>query len=247
MKKIIAAVFAMALILTACDSDKNEDVTTWDDEYYATMTTGTTQTMGENEAYAIDKLSMPSALPGGYYYYAKEENGITLFNDKARINIKAQNHVEDFTEDLAVYGDRLMASLTFTNLLYQTDTIIDKTFNTKFLGYDAVEYDFTLDVNQFEFNDDGTVKTNAQGEELHHVYATYKSIGIFFYSGEDAYYIIFETTDADYKEQEKLFRDVLNSMTMDEDLTADQTTTQSYRTTVEATTTNNPYELEVTG
>ncbi|MDR0947266.1 MAG: hypothetical protein LBM87_05955 [Ruminococcus sp.] len=230
MKKLIAAILGITLILSACSEDgKNEDTNT------NTQTTGTTHSMAENEAFAIDRLSMPSELPGNYYYSQKGENALTLYNNLARIDMRAQNHKEDFSPDLSVYAESAMASLAYTNLLYKTDTVIDKVTDTKVAGFDAIEYDFTLEVNEFEFDAEGNAVIDENGNEKKHVAAVYKSIALFFYSETDAYYIIFETTDADFAAQEKLFRDVIDTITIDSHLTADQTTTQAYNYTESAT------------
>jgi hypothetical protein len=246
MKKILAAIIAtaaIALTFTSCETGEKKETEKTESNTSATvstvpgeetlLTTGTTIAKDPNDAFAIDKLNFSNPLPGEYYYSVKQPDGFVLMNGLARINGMGLNVKENVQSDLSVYADRCMANLSFTNLLVKEDTIVDEIIDTSVAGFDAIEYDFTTEQNEFILDENGEPILDENGNETKRVVAVYKNIGVCFFSDTDAYYIFFQTAEADYAAQEPYFREFIAGITVDSHLTADQTTTQSYNYTVD--------------
>ncbi len=174
-----------------------------------------TRPLEEGDDYAINKINNASpedALPGGYKLqsYTEEQQGKLFVNGKSKIIIRAYNYKEDLQE-LSVWADNACAIQKIANITSACDTIFSEPENVKALGFDAVKYNY--DVIQYKFSE---TETDKDGEKLKEPIGTYKGIAYFFYSDQDAYSIMFDTTEADWEEQSKLFEEFINDLEITE-------------------------------
>ncbi len=170
-----------------------------------------TRPIAEGDDYAINKINNKSpedSLPGDYKLqsFTEEQQGKLFANGKAKIVIRAYNYKEDLQE-LSVWADNACAIQRIANITSACDTIYSEPENVKVLGFDAIKYNY--DVIQYKFSD---TETDENGEKLKEKVGTYKGIAYFFYSDQDAYAIMFDTAEADWEEQSKLFDEFMNDL-----------------------------------
>ncbi len=233
MKKLklifaVLAVSAALAALTGCSGGNDNGETTAETSQNASNAENTSETnvtgeempvletgtrpLEEGDDYAINKINNTSpedSLPGGYKLqdYTEEQQGKLFVNGKAKIIIRAYNYKEDLQE-LSAWADNACAVQRLSNIMKNfSDTMFSEPENTKVLGFDAIKYNYTL-VN-YGFSES---ETDEKGEKLKIPLGTYKGIAYFFYSDQDAYSIMFDTAEADWEEQSKLFEEFIDDL-----------------------------------
>lgn len=211
----VAALLMAAVLMTGCTSGESAESETTVSESAA----GTTQTviegieipqqpaeiqtsrpLEEGDDYAINKINPKTEgeeFPGGYKLMevSEENQGKVYMNGKSRVIIRAYNYKEDLL-DMAVWADNACAMITLGNFTKACDTVFEEPINTKACGYDAISYDYQ--VIQYEFVED---QNNPAAEAVKSELFRINCRGYFFYSGQDAYVVYFETMEEDWAEQ----------------------------------------------
>ena len=171
-----------------------------------------TRPIAEGDEYAIDKINPKSpedSIPGGYKMsgYEKENQGKLFANGKSKIVIRAYNYKEDLQE-LAVWADQACAITKIANITAACDTNYSEPENITFLGFDTIKYDY--EVIQYEF------VSGADGQEEKSERGRYKGIAYYFYSNQDAYAIMFDTSEENWEEQSAAFYDFIADLEITE-------------------------------
>lgn len=214
----VAALLAAAVLMTGCKSGNDGEKETVASE----SASGTTQVVIENveipqqnaevqtsrpleegDDYAINKINNKTEgeeLPGGYKLMeiSEENQGKVYMNGKSQVIIRAYNYKEDL-QDMATWADNACAMITIGNFTKYCDTVFETPVNTKMCGYDAISYDYQI--IQYEFIED---ENNPEAESVKSEVYRISGRNYFFYSGQDAYVVYFETMEDDWDEQIKL-------------------------------------------
>jgi hypothetical protein len=238
MKKLLAAIISAAMIITlfaGCktDDEQGTDVTAAPTEI-TEPTIGTMKPVEEGDAYAVDKLEF-GYMPEGWQIMGKQENMMIILSKENQIDIQGINYVETL-KDLDTFADSCMAVYRINNMLYHADVLIEDPYHTKVgtAGYDAVVYDFTIVVNEFLTDDEGVAITDENGKEQKQEIMRYGGKSVFFYSGTDGYYMIFQCNEENYSRLEPEFEKLLAGMKINENIKASDTS--ALVTTTAATT-----------
>lgn len=220
----VAALLAAAVLMTGCASGNNggneaenssssasTEVVT-DDMPVAEQTT---RALKEGDDYAINKINPKTEgeeLPGGYKLIEANElfQGKVYMNGKSQVVIRAHNYRDDF-QDLAVWAEDACATMTIGNFTKYCDTVFEEPVSTKMCGYDAVSYDYQ--VIQYEFIED---ENNPGAEPVKSEMHRFNGRNYFFYSGQDAYLVYFETLEDDWEEQIKLGEELMADLAVTE-------------------------------
>lgn len=167
-----------------------------------------TRAIEEGDDYAINKInniSAEDALPGGYVLrdYDETTQGKLFMNDKSKIIIRAYNYKEDL-QDMAVWADAACAVIRISNVTSACDTKFDEPENVSVCGFDAIRYDDVI--IQYEFVDN---PDDPNGERVKSEVCRYRGRNYFFYSEQDAYAVMFDTSEEDWDEQSALFEEFI--------------------------------------
>lgn len=238
MKKAIAAVAAVCLILTGCGKSGSEEVT--ETTTAAKPDFSTASSGNADDSAAADDYEEPIDVYTGKAVENEEDLAIFKFNctppegfetaiDSAEgkqyiapfgsIVVKAQNFKEEF-QALEVFADSGCASIKVNNMLYQADTEFSDPIKMTIAGFDAIRYDYTVtsyiyppvtDANGeyvMDENDQYVLSEEKEinGEFVDRVY--------FFYSDEDVFYIICESTKEDAETAQASFDEFIESITI---------------------------------
>lgn len=237
MKKILAAAAAVCLIMTGCGKNKEEQTETTaaakpdfssvtsDSENIQSEEVETDETVSvytgkavENEEdLAIYKFNC--TLPDGFETVIDSSEGKQYSSPFGGIVVKAQNYKEEFQE-LEVFADTGCASIKVSNMLYQADTEFSEPVKTTVAGFDAIRYDYTVtsyifppvtDANgEYVYDEEGkyvlSEDKELNGEFVDRVY--------FFFSDEDAFYIICEAKKEDSESAQAGFDEFIDSITI---------------------------------
>lgn len=231
MKKIIAAAAAVCLIMTGCGKNNNEEVTettTAAKPDFSSVTAGsddedepvsiyTGKEVENEEDLAIFKFNC--TVPDGYNTVVDNAEGKQYASPLGGIVVKAQNYKEEF-QDLEVFADSGCASIKVSNMLYQADTEFSEPIKTTVAGFDAIRYDYTItsyiyppvtDENgEYVLDENGqyvlSEEREINGEFVDRVY--------YFYSDEDVFYIICETTKENAEAAQADFDEFIESVTI---------------------------------
>jgi hypothetical protein len=179
----------------------------------------------EGDAYAVDKLEF-TYMPADWVYYGKFENQMALvYPGNCQVDINAANYVEEFTPDIESFASSCMASLRINNMLYQTDLLYNEPYHMSVgkPGYDGVVYEYTLVHNAYETGTDGSVVTDEGGNGNKYETGREKAKAVFFYSGKDAYYLIFSCPEDKYDTLVPEFDALLAGLDVHEDIKAADT------------------------
>lgn len=148
-------------------------------------------------------------IPDGFTILEDDANGRYFKSDSASIMVKAQNYKEEFT-DLATFADSAMGKIVYGNMLYQSDTKVSDPIVTKVAGFDCIRYDYDITSYFYNYETDaeGSAVTNSDGG--YNVLSTdviseLSNSIYFFYSDEDVFYFIFETTKANREALDPIF------------------------------------------
>lgn len=201
MKTVLAALFALCIMLTAC-GDGNSEITAettagetevtldWGEE--ETIYTG--KTVENEEDLAIYKFNCE--IPEGYEVVVDSSEGKVFSSPNGSITVKAQNYKEEF-QSLEVFADQACAGILLSNTLHQADTNFDEPVETKVNGFDAIRYDYTVTAYIYTYatDSDGNYIVDDDGNpevESKDIYGEYVNRVYYFYSDEDVFYFICE-------------------------------------------------------
>jgi hypothetical protein len=236
-RKIIAAISAIivAAALAGCTSgNETADSGAADSAGNTAVTESMTEPqmsaakpVEEGDAFAVDKLEF-GYMPEGWGVAGKLDNAMVIVSTENQIDIQGINYVETLA-DLDAFADSCMAVYKLNNMLYHADLTIDEPYHTTVgtAAYDAVVYDFEIAVNEYDYDSNGAIVTDAAGNESKHVAAKYGAKAVFFYSGVDAYYMIFQCNLDNFDRLEPEFEKLLANITVNEDIKASDTTAVS--------------------
>jgi hypothetical protein len=234
LTKIIAAIWAMtiAVTLAGCtDGDKGTadpaGTSTAATEEFVEPEVSAAKPVEPGDAFAVDKLEF-GYMPEGWGIAGKLDNAMVIISNENQVDIQGINYVETLT-NLDAFADSCMAVYRVNNMLYHADLAIKDPYHTTVgtAAYDAVVYDFTITANEYEFDEAGAVVTDANGEEIKHAVGQYGAKAVFFYSGKDAYYMIFQCVLDNYNRLEPEFEKLLANITINEDIKASDTSAVS--------------------
>jgi hypothetical protein len=199
----------------ASDTDETTVPESDEDEVYVE----TTRAVQDGDVYAINKFTV-SSLPADYrlFYKSQEEQGEIYLNSISQITVNAANYREDYTDDLSAFAESACASLKVTNMLFKCDTDFEEPESTSVAGFDAIRYDYLVTQNEFvKENDDD------EGDGVKTPVAYYKYRAYFFYSDNDVYYVIFETTQENWDSAIDGFEEFMANVTINEDAVNEET------------------------
>lgn len=217
-KKIISGMLAAlcaAALMTGCSNGGDEDTESTSASQSAEATTVPsgeeadpleTTTLAEGDDYAINKISNKTegeVFPGDYKLvnYSEEGQGKHFANGGSKVIIRAGNYAEGFP-DLATWAESTSAGIVISNI---TNNAMDTKFgdpeNVKVCGFDAVRYDCEMIQYTFE--------TDENGEEQKVETARYMGRNYYFYSEQDVYAVMFDTSKADWEEQLPKFEEFI--------------------------------------
>ena len=207
-KKIIAAVFALGILMTGCGKQETGDqiVTTAATPAFSVTSAG--ETLADAEADPEDTVSKIDNSEGKMY---ASPNGSII--------VKAQNYKEEFQE-LSVFADQGCASIKLNNMMYQADTNFSDPQNTTVAGFDAIRYDYTVTAYIYEYETDsaGAQVTGDDGNPIitdqKDVLGEYVNRVYYFYSDEDVFYVICESRKENSEAAAKEFDEFISGVTI---------------------------------
>ncbi|MDE6709243.1 MAG: hypothetical protein K2J76_02000 [Oscillospiraceae bacterium] len=205
---ILAAVCAAAL-MAGCSS-QNGDTSETTASQAADVTTVPPEeaedpfavtTIAEGDDYAINKISNKTEgeeFPGGYKLvnYSEEGQGKHFANGGSKVIIRSANYAESFP-DLATWAESTSAGIVISNITNNSaDTNFGEPVETKVCGFDAICYDYEMIVYDFVENPD-----DPNGDPVKQEHSRYMGRNYYFYSEQDVYAVMFDTTKEDWEEQ----------------------------------------------
>lgn len=243
LKKIIAAAVAVCAavsMLAACGKNNNTDSSTESstsaeassettaadaDASTDTSETVTLRVLEEGDVFAINKFVVDE-LPEGYELAGKSQQDGAQFlryiidGGKAQVSIEAANFRENYHE-LEQFADTACAAMTMNNMYYHCDTDFSEPEKTAVAGFDAIKYDYTITQNDFETDAEGNTIKDEDGKEIKTPVFWYKGRAYFFFSDNDVYYVIFETTKDNWDNSIDTFEQFLTGVHIDENAVND--------------------------
>jgi hypothetical protein len=230
--KLMAAISAICIVFsfTGCSGGENADTSetsTAATEEYTEPNIEPAKPLEEGDAYAVDKLEF-GYMPEGWGIAGKLDNAMVIISTENQIDIQGINYVETLDE-LDAFADTCMAVYKVNNMLYQSDLEIEEPYHTTVgtAAYDAVVYDFNIITHTYDFDSEGKAVTGSDGKEIKHESGRYGAKAVFFYSGTDGYYMIFQCVLDDYDRLEPEFEKLLANVTIHEDYKASDTSVVS--------------------
>jgi hypothetical protein len=225
-KKLLAAIISAAMMIAlfaGCKADGQDAETTTNPSDTSEPAVGTVLPVKEGDAYAVDKLEF-GYMPEGWQIMGKAENMMIILSNENQVDIQGINYNETL-KDLDTFADSCMAVYRINNMLYQSDVLIDEPYHmTVGTGkYDGVVYDFTIVVNEFLQDESGEYITDENGEQIKEERMRYGGKAVFFYSGVDAYYMIFQCNEENYTRIVPEFEKLLAGLTVNENIKASDT------------------------
>jgi hypothetical protein len=234
-KKILAAIISAAMMImlfAGCKTDDGNSETTANTADTSEPAFGTVLPVAEGDAYAVDKLEF-GYMPEGWQIMGKSENMMVILSKENQVDIQGINYNHTL-KDLDSFADSCMAVYRINNMLYQSDVLIDEPFHTTVgtAGYDAVVYEFTIVVNEFLQDETGEYVTDENGEQIKEEKMRYGGKAVFFYSGVDAYYMIFQCNEENFDKIIPEFDKFLADLTINENIKASDTSALATTTAV---------------
>ena len=238
MKKALAAVAAVCLIMTGCgkggedtaetteaakpdfssvsaDVDSSEDIGFGAEEETVSFYTG--KEVENEEDLAIFKFNCD--LPDGFETVIDNAQGKQYSSPFGGIVVKAQNYKEEF-QDLEIFADQGCASIKVNNMLYQADTEFSEPIKTTVAGFDAIRYDYTVTSYIFPpvTDENGEYVMDENGQyvlsEDKEINGEYVDRVYYFYSDEDVFYIICEAKKENAEAAQADFDEFIESVTI---------------------------------
>jgi hypothetical protein len=228
IKKMLPALLAAAILFTAgCSTGLEAETTT-----YSAPPIGTMREREGDDAYAIDKLNV-DPLPEGAWYKAKMLNGFQIMSGDWACTASARNYKEQF-QTLEEYAESAMASLVISYKYQTSDLIWEEPVKTTVGGYDAILYNFIIEETLWQTETNGAPVLDEEGKGFSYPGRHFTGRGYFFYSGTDAYYLIFDCRTENYEKCAPDWDQVVANVKIDEDLKlADVTTISAEYTNTE--------------
>lgn len=223
MKKsrFIALLLAAAIVgITGCDAANKETTTTT-----TAPPIGNVREREGDDAYAIDKLNV-DPLPDTAWYLTKQLKGIRIMADKWDCQISAANYKDQF-QSLDAYAETIMANMVMGYKYETSDVDWEEPVKTTVGGYDAVLYNYTIQEYLWVTGTDGLVIYDENKEASSYAGRHFTGRGYFFFSGTDAYYMIFQCRSEDYEYSAPYWDEVIANVKIDEDLKLPDVTTIS--------------------
>lgn len=221
-----ASVLILCSVLTGCGKKENNDdaslqtsattseTTAFEEE---TISIYTGKEVENEEDLAIFKFN--AVLPDGYETVIDSAEGKQYISPNGLIVVKAQNYKEEFQE-LEVFADQGCASINISNMLHQADTEFSEPQKTTVGGFDAIKYDYYITAYQYEVETDaeGEIVTDENGAPIttdeRFVIGEYVNRVYYFYSDEDAFYIICESPKVSSEKAAAEFDEFIGSISI---------------------------------
>ncbi|MCI7767492.1 MAG: hypothetical protein MSJ26_05870 [Oscillospiraceae bacterium] len=236
MKKALAAIAAVCLLMTGCGKkspEQTEETTSaakpdfstaaaeeteiFDTEEDESISIYTGREVENEEDLAIFKFNCTP--PEGFETAIDDKTGKQYVSPNGGIIVKAQNYKEEF-QSLEVFADSGCASIKVSNMLYQSDTDFSEPIKTTVAGFDAIRYDYTVtsyifppvtDENgEYVLDEDGKYVLSEEKE----LYGEFVNRVYYFYSDEDAFYIICEAPKDSADAVQESFDQFIDSVTI---------------------------------
>jgi hypothetical protein len=232
LNRLLPAILACIMVVgttAGCKAGQAAETTT-----YTTAEIGFAREREGDDAYAIDKL-LVDPLPGDAVYRTKMDEAIEIMAGEWDCNIRGSNYKEQY-QDLDKYAESLMASYVMTFKYQTSDVIWEDPVHTTVGGYDAVLYNFVIEEKLWETGTDGELVTNAAGSEISYAGRHFTGRAYYFFSGVDAYYMIFTCKTEDYADCAPQWDQLIANVKIDEDLKFSEATTVSALNVITETT-----------
>jgi hypothetical protein len=222
INRLLTAILACVIVATATGCKAEPAAET---EAFTTKPIGFAREREGDDAYAIDKMLL-DPLPGDAVYRTKTEQSIEIMAGEWDCNIGGSNYKDQYQE-LPAYAETLMANYVITYKYRTSDVIWEDPVQTTVGGYDAVLYNFVIQETRYETDTNGTLVTDANGTEISYNGRHFTGRAYFFFSGADAYYMIFTCLTEDYAACAPEWDQLVANVTIDEDLKLSEATTVS--------------------
>lgn len=234
MKKALAAIAAVCLLMTGCgkkNQEQPEETTAAAKPDFSVTSVEETEIPEEDESISIytgreveneEDLAIfkfNCTLPEGFTAAIDDKTGKQFVSPNGGIIVKAQNYKEEFQE-LEVFADSGCASIKVSNMLYQSDTEFSDPIKTTIAGFDAIRYDYTVTSYIFPpvTDENGEYVIDEEGKyvlsEEKELYGEYMNRVYYFYSDEDAFYIICEAPKDKADAVQESFDQFIDSITI---------------------------------
>lgn len=215
---ILAAVCAAALFTGCSSNEEGPDETTTTASAQSEVTTVpqeeevdpfATTTIAAGDDYAINKITNKTEgeeFPGGYTLvnYSEEGQGKYFLNGKSQVIIRAGNYADSFP-DLPTWAESTSAGIVISNITSKAaDTNFGNPVESTICGFDAIYYDYEMIYYEFVENPD-----DPDGDKIKSEYARSVGRNYYFYSEQDAYAVMFDTSKDDWDEQLKNFEEFI--------------------------------------
>jgi hypothetical protein len=226
ISKIMTILLACVVVSTAgCTSGEKEEAT-----LPTTQSLGYARPREGDDAYAIDKLNV-DPLPGDAKYTRKFTEQLEIVAGEWDCNIGGSNYKDQY-QALDIYAEALMASYVITFKYQTSDVIWEDPVHTTVAGYDAVLYNFVIEETLWETDANESGITDVNGDYISYAGRHFNGRAYFFFSGTDAYYMIFTCLTEDYAECAPEWDTLIDNVKIDEDLKLSDVTTISAALTV---------------
>jgi hypothetical protein len=140
--------------------------------------------------------------------------------------ISARNYKDQF-QTLEEYAESAMASLVITYKYQTSDLVWEEPVKTTVAGYDAILYNYTIEEYLWQTEADGSPSKDENGNDISIPARHFTGRGYFFYSGTDAYYLIFDCRTENYAECAPDWDKIIANVKIDENLKLSDVTTIS--------------------
>jgi hypothetical protein len=219
--KLLPVLLAVAVLgASGCTGGAQTETTTM-----TTAEIGFAREREGDDAFAIDKINV-DPLPEGAVYLEKSDVRTYIMAGDWDCDISAANYKDQF-HDLDKYAESLMANMVITFMYQTSDVIPEEPIKTTVGGYDAVLYNYTIDEKLWQTDTDGFAVTDAEGSEISYSGRHFTCRAYFFFSDNDAYYILFTTKTENYANAAPQWDQIIANVKIDPDLKLAETTTIS--------------------
>jgi hypothetical protein len=160
-----------------------------------------------------------------------------ILGPDCQVDMQALNFREAITDDIDKYADSTMYAYVMNAMMRWSDVEYDDPVHIDIAGgsIDAVSYDFETIQNTFETDSSRSVITDANGKDVKTEVMRYGNQGVFFFTKDDAYYMILVCDQPNFERIKPEFEKFLDGIVVHEDYTAADTSALSTTTAADTT------------